>query len=334
MTARNGKTRREPSLPCRIVLLGGKELAIRCLESMLCMPEVDVVAVIPCAGDHAEAHGPFPSLARYARERGLRVHRPRTVNDEKFFPILEQLRPDILLSVFYDKILRPHVLELPAIAAVNIHFGLLPYNRGSFPIPWAIIDGNDAGVTMHYMDPGVDTGDVVAQMAVPPSACETTGEVYDRCTKAGFHLFQRNLPLLIEGRAPRRRQPAQGGTYYRPGYPFDRWIDWSRSAEEVSRFVRALTFPPFPTARTNFRGQELDICHPVWVHDDGPPHRPGTVLEITPRWATVATGDGLLNLQTIRLEGERMAAQEALDRVGCPEGQVLESVPWQMSKAA
>jgi methionyl-tRNA formyltransferase len=334
MIGHNGDEGRGAAVPFRIALLGGKELAIRCLESMLRMPDVDVVAVIPCAGDKPEAGGPFPSLARYAQEQGLRVYQPRSVNEEAFFPILSQLRPDVVLSVFYDKILRPHVLELPTIAAVNVHFGLLPYNRGSFPIPWAIIDGNDPGVTMHYMDPGVDTGDIIAQMAAPPSACETTQEVYDRCTTAGLHLFRRHLPLLLQGRAPRRRQPARGGTYYRPGYPFDRWIDWSQSAGKLSRFVRALTFPPFPSARTTFAGRELEVGHPVWPSEDDSGRPAGTVLEATPRWATIATGDGLLAVQSMRLDGEELPAKEALKRAGCREGSGLEGVSWLMSEVA
>ena len=318
----------------RAVLLGGKALAIECLESMLRMPAVEVVAVIPCADDDPAAERWHPSLTRIAQERSLPVYQPRSVNEEGFRPVLEQLRPDVLLSVFYDKILKPHVLQLPTIGAVNVHFGLLPYNRGSFPIPWAIIDGNDPGVTMHHMDPGVDTGDIIAQMAVPAIECETAREVYDRCSAAGLYLVEQYLSPLLEGRAPRRRQPAEGGSYYRPGYPFDRWIDWSRSAEQIARFVRALTFPPFPSARTSFRGRELEVSHPAWPSEARGAWREGEIVDIRPPYATFATGDGALVVRRMRAEGRELPAADALWRLGCSEGDVLETVPWAKKNAA
>jgi len=312
----------------RVVLLGGKNLAVRCLESMLGMPDVEVVAVIPCAGDDPDQERWYPSLARHARDLRLPVHQPRSVNDAGFRAVLEQLQPDVLLSVFYDKILKPPVLALPSIAAVNLHFGLLPFNRGSFPIPWAIIDGNDAGVTLHYMDPGIDTGDIVAQVAVPIAEHETASDIYDRCTQAGRYLFEGNFPLVLEGRAPRQRQPGEGGTYYRPGYPFDRWVDWSQPGESLSRFVRALTFPPYPGARSAFAGREFELRHPVWVADGGARALAGTVLSVDARWATIATGDGSLRVRTLCIDGDELAAQEALRRLGCGEGNELESKSW------
>lgn len=315
----------------RVVLMGGKPLAIQALDELQGMPGVEVVAVVPCADDDGRSER-WPSLAAHARDRGLAVHQPRSANDESFLPVLHQLRPDVLLPVFYDKILKPHVLSLPSIAAVNVHFGLLPDNRGSQPIPWALIDGNEPGVTMYYLDPGVDTGDIVAQLAVPPSGCETARDVYERCTAAGRYLIERYLPLVLQGRAPRRRQAA-GGSYYRPGDPFDRWIDWSQSADVVSRFVRALTFPPFPGARASFAGRELEVCHPVWP-SEGARVGPGSVVSIGEGAVEVATGQGLLTIRTARLDGEELSAGDALRRLSCREGSMLEGMPWMRRLAA
>jgi methionyl-tRNA formyltransferase len=324
---------RAPAPRHRVVLLGGKALAVQCLDSMLRMSDVDVVGVVPCADDNAAAQRWYPSLAGYAQERGLAIHQPRSINDRDFFPVLERLRPDVLLSVFYDKILRPRLLELPGVAAVNLHFGLLPYNRGSLPIPWAIIDGNDPGVTMHYMDAGVDTGDVIGQLAVPAGDHETAFDVYERCTKAGVFLFERYFPLLLRGRAPRRAQDAVG-TYYRPGYPFDRWIGWWQTSEQVSCFVRALTFPPFPSARTAFRGTELEVCHPVWAAEDDRCRPAGTVLEIAAPYVTVATGNGSCTMSRARVEGVELPAAEAFQRAGVAAGDLPEERSWQERSAA
>jgi methionyl-tRNA formyltransferase len=317
----------------RVVLLGGKALGIEALEVLLRMPGAEIVAVVACHDDDPAVARWYPSLARFALARGLPAYRPPSVNDERFLGVLAGLQPDLLLSVFYDKILKPGVLELPKAAAVNVHFGLLPYNRGSFPVPWAIIDGNDPGVTLHYMDPGVDTGDVVAQVAVPAGELETAAGVYERCTAAGRYLIERYVPLLLAGRAPRRTQ-GEGGSYYRPGYPFERWIDWSQDAERLARFVRALTYPPLPSARTTYRGRELEVCHPVWPERARGAAHEGAVVDVSPPFVTVAAGDGLLHVQTTRLGGEELPAAEALGRLGCSPGDQLESVPWVTSKAS
>ena len=309
----------------RVVLLGGKALAIECLDSLLRMRDVDVAAVIPCADDEPAGGHWYPCLAGRAKELGLPVFQPKSVNEAEFLPILRQLEPHLLVSVFYDKILKPRVLEIPSLAAANVHFGLLPYNRGSMPIPWAIIDGNDPGVTMHHMDPGVDTGDIIAQMAVPAGDHETAKDIYGRCTAAGLYLFERYIPLLLQSSAPRRCQPTVGGSYYRPGYPFDRWIEWSQPGEEISRFVRALTFAPFPSARTSFAGSELEVCHPVWIASDGTRWPAGNVMDMNPHWVTIATGNGSLSVRTIRLEGSELPAAEALGEVGCSIGSMLDS---------
>jgi methionyl-tRNA formyltransferase len=170
-------------------------------------------------------------------------------------------------------------------------------------------------------------------MAVPASDSETARGIYVRCTEAGVYLFQRYLPLLLRRQAPARPQPEHGGSYYRPGYPFDRWIDWSRDAETLCRFVRALTFPPFPSARTAYKGHELEICHPVWVSQDSKRWPAATVLELTPSWVTVATAEGLLSVKTMRLDGVELAAMNVLQRLGCSEGEALDGVSWTMSEA-
>jgi methionyl-tRNA formyltransferase len=319
--------------PKRVVLLGGKTLAIDCAELMLGRADVELVAVVPCASDDPEEPRWYPSLARYARERGLPSFQPKSANEPAFVGVLRRLQPDLLLSVFYDRILKPDVLSVPAVAAVNIHFGLLPFNRGSFPIPWAMIDGNDPGVTMHHMDPGVDTGDIIAQIAVPPGAHEAARDVYDRCTAAGRYLFEGYLPMVLHGAATRRVQPRAGGSYYRPGYPFERWIDWSQSAEQVARFVRALSFPPYPGARSRLTDREIEVAPPVWPHE-GNVGKPGMVVELSAGRATIACGAGLLTLSALGVADERLPAADALRRAGCAEGSVLEGMPWAQTQAA
>lgn len=161
---------------------------------------------------------------------------------------LAELGADVAVSVMFGYILRTDFLALFPDGCVNLHPALLPYNRGAHPNVWSIIDGTPAGTTLHYVDSGVDTGDIIAQhvLAVAP---EDTGQtLYGRLEAASLDLFQRTWPLLRERRAPRQAQTGEAGTLHRTRdvERVDR-IDLDRkyTARELINILRARTFPPY-----------------------------------------------------------------------------------------
>lgn len=170
------------------------------------------------------------------------------------------LQPEFALSIFFGYILRPAFLQLPAAGCINLHPALLPYNRGAHPNVWSIIDGTPAGVTLHYIDAGVDTGDIIAQREVAVEPWDTGATLYRRLENASVELFKLTWPAIRAGSAPRRAQPAALATAHRAKdlEGLDE-IDLQASykAEELIDLLRARTFPPYPGAYFRSGGKKI-----------------------------------------------------------------------------
>jgi methionyl-tRNA formyltransferase len=164
---------------------------------------------------------------------------------------LRDLQPDLGLSIYFGTILRPELLELFPSGVVNLHPSFLPYNRGANPNVWSIIDGTPAGVTLHTIDNGIDTGDIIAQEQVCVEAVDTGATLYRKLEQAAIGLFQRAWPQLAAGAASRMPQPPGFGPARRVRdlAALDE-IDLDRryTGRELIDLLRARTFPPYPGA--------------------------------------------------------------------------------------
>jgi methionyl-tRNA formyltransferase len=308
---------------CRLVLAGAKPLAVRALAAFADHPRFHVVGTLPCPSDDLE-ECVFPSLTRAASARGIPC-----LGSPVAPPALDAVRelaPDLILSVFYGRIFREPMISLPRLGTLNLHFGLLPEYRGNRPMPWAMINGDAPGMTLHHIDPGIDSGDVIARLALPPRPDETMGELYLRASDAGLDLLLRELPRVADGEAERRPQDASTSCYYKKGEPYDRWIDWQQPAAGVERFVRALWFPPFPAARFTLGALECEACPPARAVA-GVGGAPGAVVAMDGT-LTIATSDGTVEFERIRVDGEVLSAGDVARRAGITRTTRLSSEPW------
>ena len=173
---------------------------------------------------------------------------------------IKALRPDIGVSVMFGYILRPEFLELFPAGVINLHPAYLPYNRGAYPNVWSIVERTPAGVTLHYIDAGVDTGDIIAQRQVPIEPVDTGETLYRKLERVCVKLFKETWPLIRSGRAPRISQDKQEGTYHRT-HDVERidHIDLDRiyTARELTDIIRARTFPPYPGVYFIHQGRKV-----------------------------------------------------------------------------
>ncbi len=161
---------------------------------------------------------------------------------------LRALEPDLGLSVYFGFILKPQLLRLFPDGAINLHPSYLPYNRGANPNVWSIIDGTPAGVTLHYIDRDIDTGDIVAQERVCVRDTDTGQTLYRKLEQASMDLFQRAWPLLDIGAIiPRPQPPAVGPTRRVRDLAAIDEIDMNRqyTGRELIDLLRARTFAPY-----------------------------------------------------------------------------------------
>lgn len=160
---------------------------------------------------------------------------------------VEATRPDIIVSALFGYILSERVLAVPSRGCVNLHPAYLPYNRGAYPNVWSIVDGTPAGVTLHYMDTGIDTGDIIARRQIPVAPSDTGQSLYRRLEDAGLDLFAETWPMLCRGRVETTAQRKEEGTRHRlkDVEGIDRIdMDAHYRAGDLIDILRARSFPP------------------------------------------------------------------------------------------
>ena len=176
---------------------------------------------------------------------GTELGKPKTL------AAIRALDPEIGISALFGYILRPEMLRLMPAGCINIHPALLPYNRGTYPNVWSIVEGTPAGATVHYMDAGVDTGDVITRLEVSVEPIDTGESLYRKLERACVDLFKETWPLVQSGRPPRLAQDKGAGTTNRVEKvkQIDEIeLDRKYTAKELINVLRARTFAPYPGA--------------------------------------------------------------------------------------
>jgi len=246
-------------------------------------------------------------VKKVALELGIEVLQPATLRDKGEIERIAALHPEVMVAVAYGQILRPDVLAIAPRGVVNVHPSLLPRYRGASPIQSAILSGDDVtGVTIMLMDARMDSGPVLAQQKVAIETNDTGGTLSARLADVGAQLLSDALRAWLDGDLQAQAQDESKATVTRLLSKDDGRIDWSESAVQISRQVRA--FDPWPGSYTTLRGEKLIIWRGLPV-EDGQSSNPGELLELTgqptnPRIA-VATGDGMLELLDVQREGRK-----------------------------
>ena len=307
----------------RLVFMGTPHFAVPILQALIESGE-EILAVVT-QPDKPAGRGKRltpPPVKILAQEHSLPVLQPQKIKDPAFLEELKKLAPDVIIVAAYGKILPKEVLEIPKYGCINVHASLLPKFRGAAPINWAILAGEkETGVTIMQMDEGMDTGDILLQESIPIAADETAGTLHDKLAQLGAKLIIQALGLLKEGKLLRKKQPEEGVSYAPLLKKEDGLLDFSLSAEELSRRIRGLD--PWPSAYTYFRGKLLKLFRPE-VLDQETEAPPGTIVDVD-HGLTLATGRGLLRVHEIQPEGKKRMDAEAFVRGYRP--QVGERLP-------
>lgn len=254
-------------------------------------------------------------LATRARAAGVPVLEVRNVNDDHSVEWIRALRPDLILVIGWTQLLKTPLLSLPTVACLGFHASLLPSYRGRAPVNWAILRGEtETGNTMIVLEPGADEGDIVAQRRIPILYEDDCRTVYEKVSATEIDMLREVLPLVREGRLPRRVQDSSEATIMPKRRPEDGRIDWNTPRRRLYDWVRALTHP-YPGAFTDSASGRVWI----WTAEEAPevPRAddvaPGTVGRDPEGRPIVAAADGWLRPLRVQLEdGEELDAIRAV----------------------
>ncbi|MFQ5993495.1 MAG: methionyl-tRNA formyltransferase [Acidiferrobacterales bacterium] len=247
---------------------------------------------------------PKPSAVKQlAMELGVIVYQPARLTDDATAE-LRTIAPDVLVVAAYGLILPTAVLELPRYGCINLHASLLPRWRGAAPIPRAIEAGDCVtGVTIMQIDKGMDTGAILSQREEPITDDDTAKSLRDRLAVVGATLLCETLDRIEHREITPTPQDGAAACYAHKLRKEEATLDWTASASELQRKVRA--FDPWPVAQTRFHGRLLRIWQ-ASVADppmDQQQAEAGTVLAAGASGIQVTTGDGVLILRRLQLEG-------------------------------
>lgn len=175
---------------------------------------------------------------------------------------IEKLQPDYLVACGYRHIVPESVLEIPSEGCVNVHPAYLPYNRGANPNVWSIVEGNPAGVTVHYMDADIDRGDIIAREQVETTFADTGKDLHQRLEEAQVDLVQDVWPDIEAGDISTTTQAEDSGTYHETNDFEDLCQLDPNENVQVKEFldrIRALTFPPYDNAEIEIDGENYHV---------------------------------------------------------------------------
>ena len=251
-----------------------------------------------------------PPTALWAREHGVPVLQPPSLRTPEVAEQLVALAPDAMVIASYGRILPPPLLAVAPHGCLNVHPSLLPRHRGPSPVAEAILQGDAVtGVSIMLLDEGTDTGPVVAQEERPITDDDTAGALTERLFERGGELLASILLAWADGRIDAEPQDESRATYSRKLDKADGALDFTRSAMDLHNQVRAMD--PWPGAFTTWHGATLkalrSVALPVSAEGGGSPLGTVVALENAPAHIGVVTGQGVLGLLDLQLEGRRPA---------------------------
>lgn len=289
----------------RVVFMGTPDFAVETLNEIVNAGHD--VALVVTQPDKPKGRGnkmQFPPVKERALELGLSVEQPVKVKDDEFIKKLEEIKPDAIVVVAFGQILPERILNLPKYGCFNVHASLLPHLRGAAPIQWSVIDGEkESGVTIMFMEKGLDTGDMIAKTIVPLEEKETGGSLHDKLMIAGAKLLVETLPKIEQGDIVREKQDDSQSTYAKMLDKKLGKLDFTtQTAEEMERLIRGLN--PWPSAYISLDGKTLKI----WAADvikEELPGEVGTIVKVVKDGFYIKTKEGCLNVKELQLEGKK-----------------------------
>ena len=297
----------------KVIFMGTPDFAVETLEAVI--KAGHEVALVVTQPDKPKGRGnamQASPVKECALAHGIEVYQPKKIREQECVDYLAGFGADIFVVAAFGQILSQTLLDMPKYGCINVHASLLPKYRGAAPIQWAVINGEQTtGVTIQQMDIGIDTGDIIAQEELTLAADETGGSLFDKLAAVGASLCVKAMEQIASGTATRTPQDESAATHTSMIRKDFGHIDWNKSAKEIERLIRGLN--PWPSAYTHLDGKTLKIWKAT-VRGSESGEKPGCIVDVTKDAILVQTGEGVLQLDEIQLEGKKRMACDAFLR--------------------
>lgn len=293
----------------RVVFMGTPEFSVPVLEMLIENTNVVLVVTQPDkeVGRHHELKA--TPVKECALKHNIEVYQPVKIRNE-YEHVLE-CNPDVIVTCAYGQIIPSILLDTPKYKAINVHASLLPKLRGGSPLHKCIIDGyKETGVTIMYMAPGMDDGDIITQRSIEIKDTDNVGIIHDELSIMGRDLLLETLPNIFSGNITRIKQDPNEVTYAYNIKREEEKIDFNKTAREVFNQIRGMY--PFPVAYTTLNGEVIKICESrIGNTSKG---KPGEIIETSKDGISVMCKDKNIIITRLKPSGKKeMAVRDYLN---------------------
>ena len=297
----------------RVVFMGTPDFSVPILDALIKNYRVKAVVTQPDKQVGRSGKIAKPPIKILAEDNNILVIQLNRIK-EQYQEIID-LDPDLIVTCAYGQILPKELLDYPRLGCINVHASLLPKLRGGAPIHRAIIEGHSkSGVTIMYMAPGMDDGDMISQKEVEITDTDTASTLHDKLSKLGSELLIETLPSIINGTNERIPQDISKVTFAPIIKPVDEKIDFSKTTREVYNQIRGLN--SFPGAYFMLDGKRFKVWESIIVDEYFPNKLDGEIVKIYKEGIGIKTHNGVIVLTVIQPEGKsRMKSSDYLNGI-------------------
>lgn len=210
-----------------------------------------VAAFVPPSGTRNYLNKGYPEkILKVLSLPKEKIFKGESIENKEVLDKVKKLNPDLAISILWNSLLKPEFIDIPTKGCINLHFSYLPYNRGYNPNVWPIIDKTPAGVTIHYIDSGADSGDIITQSKLKIDSTDTGETLYKKIVDEAVKLFKKTWPKIKNGDINKKKQKVKYPAHKKNDLEKIDKIDLNKSylAEDLINILRARTFHPFPSA--------------------------------------------------------------------------------------
>lgn len=285
----------------KVIFMGTPEFCVPILESLI--KECDVIAVVtkPDKEVGRKKEIIYSPIKKVALNNNIKVIQPIKIRNE-YQEILD-LEPDIIITCAYGQIIPEIILNAPKYGCINVHASLLPKLRGGAPIHKAIIYGYDkTGITIMYMDKGMDTGDMISKVEVAIEDNDTTETLHNKLQKVAVPLLMDTLPSIIAGTNKREKQNNDEATYAYNVSREEEHVDFNSTSKEIFNKIRGLNSWPGAYAILDDKNVKLWMCK---INGKVYDKTPGTIVNLSKEGMEVVTKDGSILITELQLPGKK-----------------------------
>ncbi|MBF8277133.1 MAG: methionyl-tRNA formyltransferase [Candidatus Brocadiaceae bacterium] len=309
----------------KILILGNGTTGVELSNCCINHPDIELLGIRPEPND-SNRDGWQKSLLKLCREKNVKIYHVEKLHNADFVQEVSRLKPDFVFSFQCRAIIPPSIIDIPKHGVINIHFSSLPKYRGCYPIAWALLNGEqEIGVTVHYIDAGIDTGDIIYQEHIPILPEDNAKTCFEKISRLGIKIFQDKLDEILTLKNTRIKQSDKDAIYYsKDSLDFSKnFVNWNQDSQQINNFIKAFIFPPLQYPYTRRQKEVFAVIKHQRVVEGYKKEQPGRIVELSDNTIRVATYSGFINILRVNYQEKDMSVSELTHSINLKQGDLL-----------